>query len=70
MVRLNTYLSPPTVQPIQRVKGMRTDPQKYGVEVKASAIDGQGAFAAEPVPARRKIGEIRGEARFVVRRSA
>ncbi|MCB1997108.1 MAG: SET domain-containing protein-lysine N-methyltransferase, partial [Rhodoferax sp.] len=27
-----------------------------------SAIDGQGAFAAEPVPARRKIGEIRGEA--------
>ena len=27
----------------------------------ASRIDGQGAFAAEPIPARRKIGEIRGE---------
>jgi SET domain-containing protein len=35
--------------------------QKYRVEVRASAIDGQGAFAAEPIPARRKIGEIRGE---------
>lgn len=35
--------------------------QKYEVAVAPSAIDGQGAFAAEPVPARRKIGEIRGE---------
>ena len=35
--------------------------QKYAVAVRASAIDGQGAFAAEPIPARRKIGEIRGE---------
>jgi uncharacterized protein len=35
--------------------------QKYAVAVAASPIDGQGAFAAEPVPARRKIGEIRGE---------
>ena len=37
------------------------DPQKYAVEVRPSAIDGQGAFAAEPIAARRKIGEIRGE---------
>lgn len=35
--------------------------QKYAVDVRASAIDGQGAFAAEAVPPRRKIGEIRGE---------
>ncbi|MDE2277416.1 MAG: SET domain-containing protein [Burkholderiales bacterium] len=35
--------------------------QKYAVEVRPSTIDGQGAFAAEPVPGRRKIGEIRGE---------
>lgn len=35
--------------------------QKYAVDVQTSAIDGQGAFAAEPIPARRKIGEIRGE---------
>ncbi|HNJ83352.1 MAG TPA: SET domain-containing protein-lysine N-methyltransferase [Piscinibacter sp.] len=45
-----------------RAKGVPSDPQKYAVAVKPSRIDGQGAFAAEPVPARRKIGEIRGEA--------
>ena len=35
--------------------------QKYAVEVHPSHIDGLGAFAAEAVPGRRKIGEIRGE---------
>lgn len=35
--------------------------QKYAVRVGPSAIDGQGVFAAEPVPPARKIGEIRGE---------
>ena len=35
--------------------------QKFAVVVAASRIDGQGAFAAEPIPPRRKIGEIRGE---------
>ena len=35
--------------------------QKYAVDVRPSAIDGQGAFAAEAIPARLKIGEIRGE---------
>ena len=45
-----------------RVKGQRSDPQKFAVQVRPSRIDGQGAFAAEPIPARRKIGEIRGEA--------
>ncbi len=37
------------------------DPQKFAVTVSASPIDGQGAFAGEAIPARRKIGEIRGE---------
>ncbi len=37
------------------------NPQKFAVVVQSSAIDGQGAFAGEAVPARRKIGEIRGE---------
>jgi SET domain-containing protein len=37
------------------------DPQKFRVDVAPSRIDGQGAFAAEPIPSRRKIGEIRGE---------
>ena len=36
--------------------------QKYAVAVRASAIDGNGVFADEPVPACVKIGEIRGEA--------
>ena len=35
--------------------------QKFGVDVAASLIDGCGAFAAEAIPPRRKIGEIRGE---------
>jgi SET domain-containing protein len=35
--------------------------QKFAVAVRPSAIDGLGVFAAEPVIARRKIGEIRGE---------
>ncbi|WP_418318272.1 SET domain-containing protein [Piscinibacter sakaiensis] len=37
------------------------NPQKFAVATGPSAIDGTGAFAAEAVPARRKIGEIRGE---------
>lgn len=39
----------------------RRGPAAYAVESRPSRIDGLGAFAAEPVPARRKIGEIRGE---------
>ncbi len=35
--------------------------QKYDVVARKSGIDGFGAFAAEAIPARRKIGEIRGE---------
>ncbi len=58
---------PSTTQPLpttaaKRVRGVPTDPQKFAVDVLKSRIDGQGAFAAEPIPARRKIGEIRGEA--------
>jgi SET domain-containing protein len=42
-------------------KGRPANPQKFAVDVQPSRIDGRGAFAAEPIPARRKIGEIRGE---------
>ena len=48
--------------PAVRVKGARGDPQKFAVQGRPSPIDGQGAFAGEAIPARRKIGEIRGEA--------
>jgi SET domain-containing protein len=45
----------------RRQKGGPANPQKFAVDVAPSAIDGQGAFAAEAIPMRRKIGEIRGE---------
>ncbi|RZI85214.1 MAG: SET domain-containing protein [Rubrivivax sp.] len=51
--------APPARAPNQ---GQVADPQKFAVEVRPSAIDGQGVFALQAIPARRKIGEIRGEA--------
>ena len=62
MPQLRSAPLPPVDAPLPRVKGRRNDPQKFAVDVKTSRIDGQGAFAAEAIPARRKIGEIRGEA--------
>jgi SET domain-containing protein len=47
--------------PNQRLASVRPAYQKFEVVVQPSPIDGQGAFAAEAVPARLKIGEIRGE---------
>ena len=41
--------------------GTPANPQKYAVTNAPSRIDGTGAYAAEAIPARRKIGEIRGE---------
>ena len=57
------FLPPPVQPPAMppRSRGVPGDPQKFAVAVAPSRIDGQGAFAAEPIPARRKIGEIRGE---------
>lgn len=48
---------PPSIAP----HGLPANPQKFKVTVGPSAIDGQGAFAGEAIPARRKIGEMRGE---------
>jgi SET domain-containing protein len=59
MPRLSS-LPPP--EPPAASQPARGNPQKFALDVRASAIDGQGAFAAEAIPARRKIGEIRGEA--------
>jgi SET domain-containing protein len=41
--------------------GTPANPQKYLVLAAPSPIEGTGAFAGEAIPARRKIGEIRGE---------
>ena len=54
-------LLPPS-KPVGAQAPARGQPQKFAVEVRASVIDGQGAFAAEAIPAKRKIGEVRGEA--------
>jgi SET domain-containing protein len=61
MPRLHSAPALPIEAPPPRIKGLRGDPQKFAVDVQASRIDGRGAFAAEAIPARRKIGEIRGE---------
>jgi len=58
MARLHTL----PASPAATAPAARTGPQKFAVRVAPSAIDGRGAFADEPIPARRKIGEIRGEA--------
>jgi uncharacterized protein len=65
MPRLDVITSQPqapAATAAKRVRGVPADPQKFAVDVHTSRIDGQGAFAAEAIPARRKIGEIRGEA--------
>src|SRR5882757_8483450 len=60
--QLRTVTTPLIEAAPPRVRGQRGDPQKFAVDVQPSRIDGQGAFAAEAIPQRRKIGEIRGEA--------
>jgi len=60
MPRLRLVPPPAPDAPAARPRGVPADPQKFAVDVHASPIDGLGAFAAEPIPARRKIGEIRG----------
>jgi uncharacterized protein len=61
MPRLQAVTVTETVVPAKAARRGPADPQKFKVEHHASRIDGQGAFAGEPIPARRKIGEIRGE---------
>lgn len=51
----------PPASPAPRPRRVPSDPQKFAVTVAPSAIDGQGAFAAQAIPGRRKIGEVRGE---------
>lgn len=44
-----------------RVKGQVQPSARFALTVAPSVIDGLGVFAAEPIPARRKLGELRGE---------
>ncbi len=69
MPRISPILSPidPTAQPDEALasaepKKRELQPaERFALRVGASEIDGQGVFALEPIPARRKIGELRGE---------
>lgn len=35
--------------------------ERFKLQIKASKIDGKGAFALEAIPARKKVGELAGE---------
>ena len=64
MPRLTTPISPPellTAPAPARTKGQVLPAERFALRVGPSAIDGEGVFAAEPIPARRKLGELRGE---------
>jgi SET domain-containing protein len=61
MPRLSAAPARPAAMPDPAAATGRPAYQKFAVDVRPSRIDGQGAFAAEPIPPRLKIGEIRGE---------
>jgi histone-lysine N-methyltransferase SETD1 len=61
-ISILTPTADPSSEGTPRERGAPADPQKFAVRVADSVIDGQGVFADEAIPARRKIGEVRGEA--------
>jgi SET domain-containing protein len=64
MPRLVELPSTPAA-PLQLPAASRGQPlpaERFALRNGPSPIDGQGVFAAEPIAARRKIGELRGEA--------
>lgn len=52
---------PTEALPSQTAKGQPRPAERFALLVADSLIDGLGLFAAEPIPARSKIGELRGE---------
>jgi uncharacterized protein len=58
---MNSPTSPCAANASAAASATRPAYQKFAVEARPSAIDGLGVFALEAVPARLKIGEIRGE---------
>lgn len=52
-------LAPAAAEPLPR--GQPRPAQRFDLFSAASAIDGLGVFTREAIPARRKIGELRGE---------
>ena len=59
-----TALAPDSASPPDAPLSIKRPPQsaeRFALRVGPSAIEGQGVFAAETIPARRKLGELRGE---------
>ena len=54
-------MTPVAAAPLAAPPVVRPPYQKFDVTVRRSPIDGHGVFAAEAIPPRLKIGEIRGE---------
>lgn len=52
----------PAAEALPPPKGQVLPAERFALRVGPSVIDGLGVFAAEAIPARRKIGELRGEA--------
>lgn len=63
MPRLSAIVPPsPVIEAVApRPRGQPQPALRYALRAGPSAIDGLGVFAEEAIPARRKIGEMRGE---------
>lgn len=65
-IPVKSETSPPTARSSRRLAPKRVKHSapvtllRYAIQVSLSSIDGRGVFAREPIPARRKIGEIGG----------
>ncbi len=60
LIEIPTTLPEPVQAPAQP-KGQPLPAERFALRVGVSKIDGLGVFAEEPIPNRRKIGELRGE---------
>jgi uncharacterized protein len=61
MVTLHTLPSKPPAESSSPRKERSASTRHVPLRVGTSAIEGQGVYAVEPIAARKKIGEIRGE---------
>ncbi|MGS0754238.1 SET domain-containing protein [Roseateles sp. GG27B] len=65
LIHLALQTTAPAVPAVANIEGKPKSPpqpaERFALRVAASPIDGLGVFAAEAIPARRKIGELRGE---------
>lgn len=61
MPRLSSLPTPSVDESPERARGEPQPAERFALRVGPSEIDGLGVYAMEPIPARRKIGEMRGE---------